>query len=63
MTIHYEVQLDFEKIPSHTVLSTKDREKGIRQMLKIKEFLHLAVNRADLRYIDESTSNYKSKRA
>ena len=33
MTIHYEVQLDFERIPCHSILQTKDKEKAIKQLI------------------------------
>ena len=58
MTIHYEVQIDFADIPSHTIIQSLNYEKAVKQMAQIKEFLGLALNRNDLKYIDESTARY-----
>merc|ERR1712072_1667010 len=55
MTIHYDVQMDFRDIPSTNLLRSKDREKAVRQMCQIKDFMGLPVNKSDLKVIDEST--------
>ena len=59
MTIHYAVQIDFKDAPSHTVLETQQKDKAIRQLVKIKEFLGLNINKSDLVPTDQSTSKYK----
>ena len=58
MTIHYEVQVDFSVLPSQTILKTQSKDKAIRQLAKIKDFLDMPMHRTDLKYIDESTSRY-----
>ena len=58
MTIRYEVQINFNGLPSHTILTTNNKEKAIRQLVKIKDFLGLPLNRADLKVKDESTSKF-----
>ena len=62
MTIQYEVQLDFHGgMPSHTIIKSATKDKAIAQMAKIKVFLGIPIHRNDLKYIDESTSKYKSR--
>jgi hypothetical protein len=62
MTIHYEVQVDFSDIPSHVILKTQQKDKAIKQLARLKEFIGLPINRTDLKFIDESTSKYKNKK-
>ena len=62
MTIHYEVQMDFSIAASQTILKSTSKDKAIGQMVKIKDFLGMAVNKRDLKYIDESTSKYDQRR-
>jgi len=59
MTIRYEVQINFNHLPSHTILQTNDKDKAIRQLVKIKDFLGMPLNKADIKVKDESTSKYR----
>ena len=58
MTIHYELQFDFQDIPSQTLLQTSDKEKALKQLAKIKDFLGMPITKHDFRITDETTSNY-----
>ena len=61
--IHYEVQFDFADVPNKVMLKTLNLEKAVKQMLVLKTWLKIPIKHSDVKYIDETTSQFQHKRA
>ena len=59
MTVHYEIQFDFLLMPSVVLIKTKQVEKAIKQMVIMKNFLDIPIYQSDIRFEDQTTSNFK----
>lgn len=60
MSVHYDVQVDFTDIPSFVIIQTRNQDKAIKQLARIKDFIGLPINKSDLKFIDESTTRFKN---
>jgi len=56
--IHYEIQFDFAEVPNKVMMKTMSLEKAVKQMLVLKTFFCIPIKHSDVKYIDETTSQF-----